>query len=130
MNRKLKMPWSMEDTVENMKHVRDIMIKIVRQANIDGEGEEDVREINFDFRRVITALEEIQRYRAIGPVEECREAVEKQQAKKPNIKADGYVDDYMVYDTWICPCCGISYKVDYDDYKYCPDCGQHIDWGE
>lgn len=34
-------------------------------------------------RMAIHALEEIQQYRAIGTVEECREAVEKQKAKKP-----------------------------------------------
>lgn len=130
MSRKLKMPWSMEDTIENMKHVKDAMIKIVRQVNLEGEGEEDVREINFDFGRVITALKETQQYREIGTVEECREAVEKQRAKKPNLEGDGYADGHMVYDTWICPCCGISYEIDYDDYKYCPDCGQRIDWSE
>lgn len=32
----------------------------------------------------IQALEEVQQYRAIGTVEECREAVEKQTAKKPD----------------------------------------------
>ena len=31
----------------------------------------------------IKAMEEIQQYRAIGTVEECRAAVEKQKAKKP-----------------------------------------------
>lgn len=36
----------------------------------------------------------------------------------------------IVYDTWICPCCGKDYEVDYDDYKYCPNCGQAIDWTE
>ena len=32
----------------------------------------------------ITALKEIQQYREIGTVEECREAVEKQKPKKPH----------------------------------------------
>lgn len=32
----------------------------------------------------IKALEEIQQYRAIGTPEECRAAMEKQKAKKPN----------------------------------------------
>lgn len=81
-------------------------------------------------RMAITAIEEVQQYWEIGTVEECREAVEKQKAKKPNLEGDGYADGHMVYDTWICPCCGISYEVDYDDYKYCPDCGQRIDWSE
>lgn len=75
----------------------------------------------------MTALKEIQQYREIGTVEECREAVEKQNPKKPDYEGDGYADGYMVYDTWICPNCGEKYEVDYDDYKHCPNCGQAID---
>ena len=35
------------------------------------------------------ALEEVQQYRQIGTVEECREAVEKQTAKKQYYEGDG-----------------------------------------
>lgn len=76
----------------------------------------------------VQALEEIQQYRAIGTPEECRAAVEKQTAKKPDYEGDGYSDGHLVYDTWICPCCGKHYEVDYDDYDFCPECGQCIDW--
>ena len=69
---------------------------------------------------------ELRKYRKIGTVEECREAVEKQKPKTPDYEGDGYADGYMVYDTWICPNCGAKYEVDYDDYKYCPECGQAI----
>ena len=54
-------------------------------------------------------------------------ALEKQIPKKPNIEGDGYADGQLVYDTWICPCCGKHYEIDYDSYDYCPNCGQHID---
>ena len=59
---------------------------------------------------------------------------EKQIAKKPNIEGDGYADGQLVYDTWICPNCEKYYEIDYDDYDYCPNCGQKIDksvfdWG-
>ena len=61
-------------------------------------------------------------------------ALEKQIAKKPNIEGDGYADGHLVYDTWICPNCEKDYEIDYDDYDYCPNCGQKIDksvfdWG-
>lgn len=96
-------------------------------------------------RMAITALEEIQQYRAmqsdirknnaelleyrtIGTVEEFREAVEKQRAKKPNLEGDGCADGQIVYDTWICPCCEKSYEIEYEDHKHCPNCGQNIDW--
>lgn len=38
------------------------------------------------FGEAIKALKEIQQYRAIGTVEECQEAMEKQREKKPKIK--------------------------------------------
>lgn len=76
----------------------------------------------------IKALEEVQQYRQIGTVEECRAAMKKQTAKKPDYEGDGYSDGQLVYDTWICPSCGKRYEVFYDDYDYCPNCGQHIDW--
>lgn len=78
----------------------------------------------------IDVFEEIQHYRALGTPEECRAAVEKQKAKKPDFEGDGYADGNLVYDTWICPCCGKHYEVDYDDYDFCPNCGQKLDWGE
>lgn len=78
----------------------------------------------------VQALEEIQQYRAIGTLEECRAAVEKQTAMRPDYEGDGYADGHLVYDTWICPCCGKHYEVDYDNYNYCPDCGQKLDWSD
>lgn len=55
-------------------------------------------------------------------------ALEKQIPKKPDLEGDGYADGHLVYDTWICPNCGVKYEVDYEEYDWCPDCGQHIDW--
>ena len=75
----------------------------------------------------IAALEEVQQYREIGTVEECREAMEKQRPKNPDYEGDGYTDGYMVYDTWICPNCGTRYEVGYDSCAYCPECGKQID---
>lgn len=58
-------------------------------------------------------------------------ALEKQIPKKPTYEGDGYAPDgTFIYDTWICPCCDKRYEVDYDDYGYCPNCGQKIDWSD
>lgn len=62
-------------------------------------------------------------YKAIGTVEECREAVEKQKTKKPlNNKRE-----------YTCPICGFDSLIvgatDGND-DYCCKCGQHIDWSE
>ena len=59
------------------------------------------------------------------------QALEKQIPKKPTYEGDGYAPDgTFVWDEWICPCCGSRYEVDYDDYDYCPNCGQKIDWSD
>lgn len=77
----------------------------------------------------ITALKEIQQYREIGTVEECREAVEKQKAKKC------VIDSCPDHTHYKCPSCG---KIHLSRYKHgCPNleriprfceyCGQAID---
>ena len=50
--------------------------------------ETGVNETIGSLQYCITALREIQQYREIGTVEECREAVEKQKPKKPDIYTD------------------------------------------
>ena len=79
----------------------------------------------------ISAIQELQEYKQLGTLEEVREAVEKQRTKKPTYDGDGYAPDgTFVWDEWICHHCGSRFEVDYDDYDYCPNCGQHIDWSE
>ena len=108
----------------------EVLIKTPEEAietiksNMPTSGYQMLRE---SLDMAIIALKEIQQYREIGTVEECRDAVEKQKPKVPDYEGDGYADGYMVYDTWICPNCGKKYEVDYDDYKHCPECGQAID---
>ena len=76
----------------------------------------------------IFALEEIQQYRAIGTVDECQAAIEKQKPQPPDIWGDGYdKEGNIIYDMYDCPECGKSYEID-DKYKYCPECGQAISW--
>lgn len=56
-------------------------------------------------------------YRAIGTLEECRAAVEKQKAKK-------------MKSPW-CPCCGKFLTTEYMDKRYhCIYCGQLLKWEE
>lgn len=86
----------------------------------------------------ILALKEIQQYREIGTVEECREAVEKQKAKKPVCVPKPYNEEVGFNDEWHCPSCGsyIGYFTEGmnepEQMEYCNECGQHIarDWSE
>ena len=79
---------------------------------------------------ILVMVEELKQYRAIGTPEECRAAVEKQTARRPDYEGDGYADGHLVYDTCIFPCCGKHYEVDYDNYNYCPDCCPKLDWSD
>ena len=64
-------------------------------------------------------------------IEVLQELVDKAVPKKPFYEADGYDENgELIYDTWICPNCNHYYEVDYDDYDYCPNCGQVIDWSD
>lgn len=94
-----------------------------------GESEKGTVERN-NF--VIKVLEEIQEYRAIGTVEECRKAVERMKPKRPNIEnrrirdCIGIPHDFTVT---ICPACGQQLeKVKFR--KYPCECGQAIDWSK
>lgn len=63
--------------------------------------------------------------------EHKREYCQKEIPQKPTFDGDGYAPDgTAVWDEWICPYCGSRYEVDYDEYDYCPNCGQRIDWAE
>ena len=74
----------------------------------------------------ISAIKEIQQYRKIGTVEECREAVEKQKPKKPKeiLRHRGG------FEMQHCPNCDTDYQVN-RNYKikdgYCPACGKLLD---
>lgn len=59
--------------------------------------------------------------------EQIQELWERDTAKKPYLEGDGYDSNgIMVYDTWICPNCDAQYEVEYDDYDFCPNCGQRL----
>lgn len=67
----------------------------------------------------IEALEEIQQYRLIGTVEECREAVERQSEKK--------VGKFYKFYSAECPSCGHRIEA-HTSNIFCNYCGQKLDW--
>lgn len=81
---------------------------------------------------IIKALEELEQYRAIGTVEECRETREKQRSKKPIIKP--FYED-MEEEYLCCPTCGdiLTDRIPVDNkdfYFHCLNCGQKLDWSD
>lgn len=84
------------------------------------------------YEMAIKALEEIQKYREIGTVEECRAWKEKQNAKK--IISFDYNNGTVNYG---CPVCKrkIISKIDGKwcggtFNEYCDRCGQKLDWSD
>lgn len=71
----------------------------------------------------IKALEEIQQYREIGTVEECREAREKQKALSPVT--------YTGTNRADCSVCGATVRgIGKPFGNWCANCGQKLDWSE
>ena len=81
--------------------------------------ETGVNETIGSLQYCITALREIQQYREIGTVEECREAVERQKPKKPH-------RNYKKFSGLWCKCGWYLGQKQCLDIKYCPNCGQAI----
>lgn len=89
----------------------------------------DVRISRFDHAEDVNealeiakqALEEIQQYRQIGTVEECRADREKQIPKNIEKIREG---------EYCCPKCYTVYDDCIFEYDYCINCGQAIRWDE
>ena len=81
---------------------------------------------------------ELDAYKEIGTVEECRGAVEKQIPKKPVCKPKPYNESVGFNEEWFCPSCGAYIGYFYEgmdepeQMEYCNECGQHIarDWSD
>lgn len=81
---------------------------------------------------------ELDTYKEIGTVEECRGAVEKQIPKKPVCKPKPYNESVGFNEEWFCPSCGAYIGYFYEgmdepeQMEYCNECGQHIarDWSD
>lgn len=110
----------------------EVLIKTPEEAietiksNMPTSGYQMLRE---SLDMAIIALKEVQQYRAIGTVEECREAVESQKPKKPK-KPKEILRHRGGFEMQHCPKCDTDYQVD-RRYKikdgYCPACGKLLD---
>lgn len=74
------------------------------------------------FQIAMDSLEEIQQYRAVGTVDECREAAERQKQKK--FKEAHPCKSINYYQ---CPVCDGLLHI---NENFCGNCGQAIFWEE
>ena len=141
---------AIESHINECRHRIDV---IRNYMNTNGDADKDVCNKNIDVLKIaISAMQELEmykdnklclipenvygkqcdeldEYKRLGTLEEVRDAVEKQKAKGPIYEGDGYAPDgTFVWDEWICPNCGHSFEVEYEEHDYCPNCGQHILW--
>ena len=101
------------------------LILDVRISRFDHAGD-----VNEALEIAKQALKEIQQYREIGTVEECREAVEKQKPMKPEIYTDTVqtINGSFQRDVFECPVFG-DYICNVEDEipMYCCSCGQKLE---
>lgn len=123
-------------TENEIKWNLDGVIKYLYKKNELG-GDDNEKQYQVD-NVTLDLLEELQQYRAIGTVEECREAREKQRAKKPlqgepytwisSVRVRGrYRDVRKTSHHHVCPNCRENVAMDMSCCKYC---GQAIDWSD
>ena len=91
----------------------------IELAKMCTQNLERKREIQ-GYEMAIKALEEVQEYRAIGTLEECRAAMKKQTARKVT------TNHSWTHYHFFCPVC----NMEVNDMKYCPNCGQKLDWSD
>ena len=83
-----------------------------------------------DMEMAIKALEEIQQYRVIGTVEECREARERQIGKNPIILSEQSVESerkLYIAKYFKCPTCGNTSTYFGGLPNNCHNCGQRLE---
>ena len=73
-----------------------------------------------DMAKLVNDMKSLYEYQQIGTPEECRAAVDKQKARKPNY------DDYHRAG-YRCQTCN---NVNPWGYKHCKHCGQKLDWSK
>lgn len=76
----------------------------------------------------IQALEEIQQYRAIGTLDECREAVERMEPKKARKIQIPNTSWSKAQIRFECPSC--HKYLNYKELCFCGLCGQKLLWEE
>lgn len=131
-----KMTENEAKSIKWMKCVRDDAV--VTLDNI-AKNEPDVSPMLYAGRKekaetIIKCFVELEQYREIGTVEECREARERQMPQKIIFNSE----DDREYEDYICPNCKDilqqrrkgAKKITIYKFKFCHNCGQKLDWSD
>lgn len=106
--------------------------EIKRWSGILMSGGKECTEVTAEAQNMaVQALEDIQKYQAIGTVEECRTAREMQTPKKPreNEIRGGFLGKIKHYTCQTCGNCLLTEMMnERQNTSHCWDCGQAIDW--
>ena len=103
------------------------------------DEENAIKKIEEALVMACEAMQELQEYKQLGTLEEVREALEKQKAKKTVIEdiCRNGVDFYgIVYQekasVYKCPACDsfVGFVGENQCISYCACCGQKFDWTE
>lgn len=103
-------------------------MNFARGKDMSDKELDDFCEFSDALNLSISSLEEIQQYQAIGTVEECREAMEKQKEKEPLSRThckDG--NHTLSQDIGRCPSCN---GIVSEDMLWCEECGQKLCWSD
>lgn len=127
--------FELKEAKEELEFVKDRFYDFPKEINATNS-------IN-NVQNAIKAINELEDYYAIGTVEECREARERQRVKKVmvmvvrarNEKESVSTGDYVHYK---CPNCekkiGSAFHYPFNEYmmehKFCNECGQKLDWSD
>lgn len=98
--------------------IRKVIKELQRQVDCHNKGQDFAYTME-PIKVAVPALQELQQYRQIGTVEECRAAREKQELKEVEIGK---------YYYW-CPECGARRSI-HQKHKFCHECGQAIKFTE
>lgn len=108
-------------------------MNFARGKDMSDKELEDFCKFSYALTLSISSLEEIQQYRSIGTVEECRAAVEKQRAINPT-----FVLNFGDFESLFACECGKKITVrhnrgvmdNHDGPKFCSNCGIRWDWSD
>ena len=99
----------------------------IQQYRAIGTVEEIYSMLKVLNRTVSEIHSEVNKYQSIGTIEEFKALKEKAEPKKP-ILNNPKINEFYIKEAKLCPACH-SYINNYSG-DYCRDCGQKLDWSK